>query len=77
MKAELSFVNGHNAFGLKLKSQDFAVLTKLANVPKKHSYISGIICLKFDGKKGTSRLPHLREEIVEKITCIYEPGGAY
>ena len=48
-----------------------------ANVTKRHSNISRIECVKFDGKKGASMLPHMREEVVEKITCIYEPGGAY
>ena len=44
---------------------------------KKHSEISNIEALIFDGKKGPSKKLHNKEETIEKITCIYEPGGKY
>ena len=47
------------------------------NLSDKHSQKSGIICIKFDGKKGKSRIAHCRQEVVDKITCISEPGGHY
>ena len=36
-----------------------------------------IICLKFDEKKGPSKLAHRKEISIAKVTCITEPGGKY
>ena len=44
---------------------------------RNHNGISKVKAVKFDGKKTLSKLPHMKEKVIEKITCIMEPEGTY
>ena len=44
---------------------------------REHMGISKVKAIKFDGKKGPSKLAHNKEVTIEKITCIQEPPGSY
>ena len=57
-----------------LVAQCLKITTELS---REHLDKNNIIALKFDGKKGPSKLAHCKQKIVEKITCIMEPTGAY
>ena len=58
----------------KIRDEWQRINTKLT---RNHNGISKVKAIKFDGKKTLSKLPHMKEKVIEKITCIMEPQGTY
>ena len=48
-----------------------------SKLSSKHAEISNVLCIKGDGKKGKARVESSKQEVQDKYTVIYEPGGKY